>query len=366
MLCTRFRKNKSAKFPPKTGGFRVIRIGIAFAALLLAVSLVVAGSPMAGPAGRALAQAAASKPAATDTMVKDVVTLDSEINACKSTISQLQSKSEALGARIQALGPQIAQNQSRLSAKRKALSARARSMYVNGRYNTLEMLVTSKGVNDFFERKDMLAQVAAKDAQLIGEVKTQAAQLQASMTELKQSKKEVDQAVAERVCCPAPKDQAGAEATSRQQRLESARAEKSALIAKAGAQSSAVVAQSNTVESKISQINPPSSGQTIVTGRPTGNVMIMVASGYSPQEPGLDDHTASGMKAQHGVVAVDPRVIPLGTRLNVEGYGNCIAGDTGSAIKGNRIDLCFDTLAECNAYGMRKVRVEILNWRANL
>jgi 3D (Asp-Asp-Asp) domain-containing protein len=72
------------------------------------------------------------------------------------------------------------------------------------------------------------------------------------------------------------------------------------------------------------------------------------------------------MKAQHGVVAVDPRVIPLGTRLNVEGYGNCIAGDTGSAIKGNRIDLCFDTLAECNAYGMRKVRVEILNWRANL
>jgi len=62
------------------------------------------------------------------------------------------------------------------------------------------------------------------------------------------------------------------------------------------------------------------------------------------------------MKAQHGVVAVDPRVIPLGTRLNVEGYGNCIAGDTGSAIKGNRIDLCFDTLAECNAYGMRKVK----------
>ena len=280
-------------------------------------------------------------------MVKDVVTLDSEINACKSTISQLQSKSEALGARIQALGPQIAQNQARLSAKRKALSARARSMYVNGRSNTLEMLVTSKGVNDFFERKDMLAQVAVKDAQLIGEVKTQAAQLQASITELKQSKKDVDRA--------------GAEASTRQQRLESARADKSALIAKAGAQSSAVVAQSNKVESKISQINPPSSEQTNVTGRPTGKVMMMLATGYSHQEPGLDDHTASGMKAQHGVVAVDPRVIPLGTRLNVEGYGNCIAGDTGSAIKGNRIDLCFDTLAECNAYNTGMVRVEILD-----
>jgi 3D (Asp-Asp-Asp) domain-containing protein len=167
------------------------------------------------------------------------------------------------------------------------------------------------------------------------------------MAELKQSKKEVDQA--------------GAEAGARQQRLEKSRAEKSAIIAKAGAQSEAVVAQSGKVEAKINQINPTNSQQTEVTGRPTGNVMIMVASGYSPEEPGLDDHTASGMKAQHGVVAVDPRVIPLGTRLNVEGYGNCIAGDTGSAIKGNRIDLCFNTLEECNAYGMRKVRVEILD-----
>lgn len=75
----------------------------------------------------------------------------------------------------------------------------------------------------------------------------------------------------------------------------------------------------------------------------------------------MNDHTATGMKAQHGVVAVDPSVIPLGTRLYVEGYGNAIAADTGSAIKGNRIDLCFDTLSECNKYGRRTVKVEILD-----
>jgi len=106
----------------------------------------------------------------------------------------------------------------------------------------------------------------------------------------------------------------------------------------------------------MSDLNPPAP-----TGHRTGRFLTMVATGYSPQEPGLNDHTATGMKAQHGVVAVDPSVIPLGTRLYVEGYGNAIAADTGSAIKGNKIDLCFDTLSECNKYGRRTVKVEILD-----
>ena len=53
--------------------------------------------------------------------------------------------------------------------------------------------------------------------------------------------------------------------------------------------------------------------------------------------------------------------IPLGTRLYIEGYGSAIAGDTGSAIKGNRIDLCFDTLGEVRAFGWRTITVEILD-----
>ena len=338
MLCTHFRKNKSATLPPESGGFRVIRAASLLMALLAAVSLIMAAS--------ALGQTSPSKPSSTDTLVKDVVTLDSEINTCKTRITQLEAKSEALGARIEALGPEIQSRKSKLVSQRKALSARARSMYINGRTSTLVMLADSKGVSDFFERRDMLAKVAQKDAQLIGEVKVQAAQLQSSLAELKQSKGDVDAA--------------GAEVRSRQQRLVSSRAEKSALIARAGAQSDAVVAQSGKVETKMTQINSPSTPAPAVTGKRTGNVMMMLATGYSPQEPGLDENTASGMKAQHGVVAVDPRVIPLGTRLNVEGYGNCIAGDTGSAIKGNRIDLCFDTLAECNAYNTGMVRVEIL------
>ena len=67
--------------------------------------------------------------------------------------------------------------------------------------------------------------------------------------------------------------------------------------------------------------------------------------------------TASGMKPQVGVIAVDPKVIPLGTKLYVEGYGNAIAGDTGGVIKGKRLDLFMNTNEECYVWGRKKVKV---------
>ncbi|WP_250278262.1 3D domain-containing protein [[Clostridium] colinum] len=70
--------------------------------------------------------------------------------------------------------------------------------------------------------------------------------------------------------------------------------------------------------------------------------------------------TASGMKAQRGVVAVDTSVIPFGTELYIEGYGYAIAGDTGSAIKGNKIDVFFDKYNDAIQYGVRNVNVYVL------
>lgn len=77
-------------------------------------------------------------------------------------------------------------------------------------------------------------------------------------------------------------------------------------------------------------------------------------------------YTASGLPAQWGVIAVDPRVIPLGTKVYVETtdgkyiYGTAVAADTGSAIKGNIIDICVNTHAEAYAFGRRTVNVYIL------
>lgn len=71
--------------------------------------------------------------------------------------------------------------------------------------------------------------------------------------------------------------------------------------------------------------------------------------------------TKMGTECRVGAIAVDPSVIPLGTRLYVEGYGYCTAEDTGGKIKGNRIDVFLDTEAECNTWGVKTVKVYILD-----
>jgi 3D (Asp-Asp-Asp) domain-containing protein/uncharacterized protein YabE (DUF348 family) len=107
------------------------------------------------------------------------------------------------------------------------------------------------------------------------------------------------------------------------------------------------------------------------SGGPEGarRSMSMVATAYDPgpastgKSPGHPAYgiTASGMRAGYGVVAVDPRVIPLGTRLYIPGYGNAIAGDTGGAIKGQRIDLGYATYNEAIRFGRQTVTVYVLD-----
>ncbi len=98
-----------------------------------------------------------------------------------------------------------------------------------------------------------------------------------------------------------------------------------------------------------------------VAGHPYSKVLDFKATAYC--DKGL---TASSITSQVGVVAVDPRVIPLGTRLYIEAsdgswsYGVCLAGDTGGAIKGNKVDLFYDSYYDCIQFGRRSCKVYIL------
>jgi 3D (Asp-Asp-Asp) domain-containing protein len=99
-----------------------------------------------------------------------------------------------------------------------------------------------------------------------------------------------------------------------------------------------------------------------------GRVMVMEATAYDPSPAtigrGATGRTAMGLVATYGHVAVDPRVIPMGSLVFVEGYGFAIASDKGSAIKGNRIDLCYDSRATALSFGRKKVKVHLLRKRA--
>jgi len=105
-----------------------------------------------------------------------------------------------------------------------------------------------------------------------------------------------------------------------------------------------------------------SRGGSAVTG--TGKVLTMVATAYDGcykcNYPYYGYPSYIGLPLARGIVAVDPKVIPMGTKLYVEGYGNAIAADQGNAIKGNRIDLYFDTHQQALNYGMKTVKVTIL------
>jgi 3D (Asp-Asp-Asp) domain-containing protein len=85
-------------------------------------------------------------------------------------------------------------------------------------------------------------------------------------------------------------------------------------------------------------------------------ILTMEATAYT----WTGQRTASGTWPAIGTVATDPEVIPLGTKIWVEGYGEAVAEDTGGLVKGNIIDLYFPTESECWEFGRRQVEVRVL------
>lgn len=144
-----------------------------------------------------------------------------------------------------------------------------------------------------------------------------------------------------------------------------------------GELNSTTIENEEIVVEPISHIVEKGTRDIIVTSRGNTNyrkVVDMSASAYdlsyesTRRRPGDKYYglTASGTRVRPGVVAVDPSVIPLGTKLYVEStdgtkdYGFAIAEDKGGAIKGNKIDLFFETAKEVKSFGRRKVKVYIL------
>src|SRR5699024_2884842 len=96
-----------------------------------------------------------------------------------------------------------------------------------------------------------------------------------------------------------------------------------------------------------------------------GKSMTMESTAYGPDCAGCSGISATGMNLKGGgkVIAVDPNVIPLGSRVWVAGYGEAIAGEKGGAIKGKRVDVLMPTEAQAvSDWGRRSVQVRILDY----
>ncbi len=146
----------------------------------------------------------------------------------------------------------------------------------------------------------------------------------------------------------------------------SAKAEKEKAVQIAAAQENETVEAAEKTKPAASTNSAKSETATQTEQQPapaTGKTLVVSATGYSTAEAGLSTHTATGIDLTKNprVIAVDPRVIPLGTMIEVPGYGVAIAGDTGGAIKGNKIDVHFSSVAEANAWGRKTITIKLLN-----
>lgn len=75
----------------------------------------------------------------------------------------------------------------------------------------------------------------------------------------------------------------------------------------------------------------------------------------------LKGRTASGEKVRQGIIAADPRVLPLGTLVHLAGLGDYVVKDTGRLIKGNRLDIWMPTCTQALNYGRRRVKLTVLS-----
>ena len=120
---------------------------------------------------------------------------------------------------------------------------------------------------------------------------------------------------------------------------------------------------------------PVSRGQSAVSSKPvstsgsggssSGKEFYVSSTAYTANCNGCSGITATGFDLRSNpnakIIAVDPRVIPLGSKVYVEGYGYAIAADKGSAIKGNKIDVFFANKSKAYQWGNRKVKIRIVN-----
>jgi 3D (Asp-Asp-Asp) domain-containing protein len=328
--------------------------------------LVLASVSAAGAAapGTALRQQVSSLTARTQRALLDLYAVDTRLHAAQARLSALDAESVRLRNEQALLEQQIAATRRTLNVSRKSLGNNLRMLYKQGDVNALAIVLGAQSLDEAVTRLDELSNVADESRQVV-QVATQAqSRLETLRVSMLERRNRIDAAVADARHAADALAAAHADRSAFISRLRSRQRLRSAQIAALQRAAKRVEHKSDALQAAATVDQPQ---PVVVSGPPTaltapapasalsGPRTITVSStGYS-----LPGRTATGMPTGWGVVAVDPSVIPLGTRLTIPGYGEGVAADTGSAVRGNAIDLWFPTLAQANAWGRRTVTITL-------
>lgn len=328
--------------------------------------LVLAVVSAAAAAGPGLRQAATLRSAASildsraHHALLDLYALDTRLQAARARLASLQAQSVQLRAQQALLSQQLSATQRTLQSSRQRLGQNLRMLYEQGdSTDALTVMLGAKSLDDAVTTIDDLTRVADQSRQVVevtsaarirlgrlrSTIGARRAQLSAAVTAALQTTNDLTSARSERLGFLT--------------RLRTQQALKTQQVA-------ALQAAAQRVEVKSQQLQSAALASSATPATPTGTTpapaaparggrtITVSSTGYS-----LPGHTATGLPVGWGVVAVDPSVIPLGTRLTVPGYGEGVAADTGSAVRGATIDLWFPSLAQARAWGRRTVTITL-------
>lgn len=298
-----------------------------------------------------LAQQNASLAQRSRGVVLQLYALDSSLAREQARLVQLRIRSTQVQAELAVARQRLHVAKHTLRTEQRSLAARLQLMYESGDSDPLAVVLGASSVADALGNLDSLDRIASQDRSII--VQTRAAKHTAdSLSRTLESKQHDLQSLADQASqSVAALQQAHVERTSYLASLSSQQRLNAAAISSYQQQALAVQAKARQLATVAAVPVSDSTGADIATGAHT---LTVTATGYA-----INGHTATGAPTGWGVVAVDPSVIPLGTRLSIPGYGTGVAADTGGAIQGATIDLWFPTVAQANAWGRRTVTISL-------
>ncbi|HET7857111.1 MAG TPA: 3D domain-containing protein, partial [Gaiellaceae bacterium] len=272
------------------------------------------------------------------------LSLDTRLEQSRAALTRLRARTAAIAKqRSEAeLRLRIARRGLRIAQHR--LAMRVRALYEEDETDPVTVLLGARSIGDAIERLDSLDRVAVQDEHYVEVTKAARKKLLALTAVLAGREAAAKQA----------EDAAAVTAAA----LETALKERRALIANLQAQQRENSAQASSFDSAARTLAAAqqAAAASVSVAAPVAGVraLSVTATGYS-----LQGRTATGVSVGWGVVAVDPSLIPLGTRMSIPGYGEGIAADTGGSVVGARIDLWFPTEAEALAWGTRSVTITL-------
>jgi 3D (Asp-Asp-Asp) domain-containing protein len=267
--------------------------------------------------------------------------LDSQLQAWKARLGSLQTEAAALRARQASLRRELAADETSFRTSRRSLIIDLRALYERGDVDPVAVVLGAKSLGTGLSQLDALSRAADQSQQIVAATAAAHRRLLRSQHLLAVEARRLSRSLAD---ARQATERLGATVASRTAYIASLRARERAV------QVQNVETQAQAAQQKSQQIQPTTS-----TTAPSAGKHQLVVSATCYDLPG---RTATGMPVGQGVVAVDPSVIPLGTRLYVPGYGNGVAADVGGGIKGDTIDLWM-TPSQCASWGRRTVTITI-------